>query len=45
MNKRDRLISLHIVETIEEIEDYMIQANCSNLEDFKSKKEVLIHEC
>ncbi|MBE3101766.1 MAG: DUF86 domain-containing protein [Firmicutes bacterium] len=36
MNKRDRLISLHIVDTIEEIESYMKQANCNNLEDFKN---------
>lgn len=36
MNKRDRLISLHIVDTIEEIESYMKQVNCNNLEDFKN---------
>ena len=40
MNKRDRLISLHIVDTIEEIESYMKQANCNNLEDFKNNSMV-----
>ena len=36
MNKRDRLIILNILDTIEEIEGYIQQASCSTIEDFKN---------
>ncbi|MBC7765673.1 MAG: DUF86 domain-containing protein [Hyphomonadaceae bacterium] len=36
MNKRDRLIVLHILDTIEEIEAYLKQADCLTREDFKN---------
>jgi len=36
MNKRDGLIVLHILDTIEEIEGYIKQADCNTLENFKN---------
>jgi len=36
MNKRDRLIILHILDTIEEIEEYIKQTDCNSHEDFKN---------
>ena len=36
MNKREMLITLHILDTIEEIETYMNQSACNTLNDFKN---------
>lgn len=36
MNKRDKLIILHIIDTIEEIHTYFNESHCDSFDDFKN---------